>query len=338
MTSDVNAQPVAPNVPVWLDWVLSNTPSGILLLDAQANVVYANKWFLSRARVAANNLIGNALLDVFPVLRGGHFERSLLKAIRSGFPALLSQTLHPSPFPLFAPSAPRVNEALLRQSIHIVPMGPADVSEAGQRFTLIQIADVSPTVARERLLKAQADRMSDLVHIDALTGIGNRRFFDESMSAELRAASRAGASLGIVMLDIDQFKQFNDLYGHPAGDSCLQAVAGVLKSVCRRPRDLVARYGGEELVAILPDTDEAGAIRIGREILQRIRDLQIPHDHNFGRGLVTLSGGVCSGYPKDKDSPAQLIRQADQALYAAKNAGRDRVFCFDVSRQVAVPV
>lgn len=338
MNLAVDVQPIRSGLPVWLDWVLSNTPSGLLLLDAQSRIVFANKWFLARARVEAEEIQDQELADVFPVLRGGHFERALVKAIRSGFPALLSQTLHPSPFPLFAPAAPRASATLLRQSIHIVPMGPTDAAEAGQRYTLIQVVDVSPTVARERLLKAQADRMSDLVHIDALTGIGNRRFFDESMLAEMRAANRSGTSLGVVMLDIDQFKQFNDEYGHPAGDSCLQAVASVLKSVCRRPRDLVARYGGEELVAILPDTDEAGAVRVGRDILQGIRELRVPHANNFGRGIVTLSAGVCAGTPTAKDSPVSLIRQADQALYAAKNAGRDRVFCFDVGRQVAVPV
>lgn len=338
MTSETSMLATAPPVPVWLDWVLSNTPSGLLLLDAQSKIVFANKWFLTRSRVTADQIFGRKLLEAFPVLGGTHFARALDRAIQSGFPALLSQTLHPSPFPLHAPGAPRLNESLLRQSIHIVPMGPTDTSEAGQRFTLIQIADVSPTVARERLLKAQADRMSDLVHLDGLTGIGNRRFFDNALVAEMRAASRAGTSLGMVMLDIDQFKQFNDTYGHPAGDSCLKAVAGVLKTVCRRPRDLIARYGGEEFVAILPDTDEAGAIQVARDILQRTRDLGIVHANNFGRSIVTLSAGVCANAPHVRDAPASLIRQADQALYAAKNAGRDRVFCFDVGRQVAVPV
>lgn len=338
MTLDAALGDAVSPVPVWLDWVLSNTPSGLLLLDAQSRVVFANKWFLTRARVLAQQITGHKLLEVFPVLGGGHFERVLERAIRSGFPALLSQTLHPSPFPLYSPAAPRVNEALLQQSIHIVPMGPADSVEAGQRFTLIQISDVSPTVARERLLKAQAERMSDLVHLDALTGIGNRRFFDESLMAEMRAATRGATSLGLVMLDIDQFKQFNDLYGHPAGDACLKAVAGVLRAVCRRPRDLVARYGGEELVAILPDTDELGTIQVARDILQGVRDLEIAHANNFGRSQVTLSAGVCAGSVQSQDSPASLIRQSDQALYAAKNAGRDRVFCFDVGRQVAVPV
>lgn len=332
--------PATPDarLPVWLDWVLSNTQAGLLLLDAQMRIVFANKWFLLRARLTADQVTDGVLMDVFPVLKGGHFERALVKAVRSGFPALMSQTLHPSPFPLYAPAGSRANDNLMRQSIHIVPMGPVDTALAGQRFTLIQIADVSPTVARERLLKAHADRMSDLVHIDALTGIGNRRFFDESIAAEMRAASRSGASLALVLLDIDRFKQFNDLYGHPAGDRCLQAVADVLKLVCRRPRDLVARYGGEELAVILPDTHAAGAIQVAKEILLKLRERKLVHADNFGRMVVTLSAGVCATQPITSDEPELLIQHADQALYAAKNDGRDRVFCFDAARQMSVEV
>lgn len=333
MTQSLSPSPL----PLWLDWVLSATPSGLLLLDAESNIVFANKWFLLRARVSADEIVGRGVRDVFAVLQGSHFERALVKAMRSGFPALLSQTLHPSPFPLYAPAATAVSDNLLRQSIHIVPMGPTDAAAAGQRYILIQIADVSPTVARERLLKAHADRMSDLVHIDALTGIGNRRFFDEAMAAELRAASRTGTSLGLVMLDIDQFKQFNDLYGHPAGDRCLRAVADVVKTVCRRPRDLVARYGGEELAAILPDTDDVGAAQVARDILQKLRDLGLPHEDNLGRSIVTASAGVYAGVPQSGDSADSVVGHADRALYAAKNAGRDRVFCFDAGRQEAVP-
>lgn len=331
--------PLSPlPLPLWLDWVLSATPSGLLLLDAESNIVFANKWFLLRARVSMDDISGRGVREVFPVLQGGHFERALIKAMRSGFPALLSQTLHPAPFPLYAPAVAANQDNLLRQSIHIVPMGPTDAAAAGQRYILVQIADVSPTVARERLLKAHADRMSDLVHIDALTGIGNRRFFDDSVAAELRAATRTATSLGLVMLDIDRFKQFNDRYGHPAGDRCLRAVAGVVKSVCRRPRDLVARYGGEELVAILPDTDSAGATRVANEILQKLRDLALPHDDNLGRSVVTISAGVFAGVPRTSDVAETVIGYADQALYAAKNAGRDRVYCFDAERQEAVPV
>ncbi len=330
--------PDAPDarLPVWLDWMLSNTQAGLMLLDAQLQIVFANKWFLLRARMNAEELTGVALMEAFPVLKGGHFERALVTAVRTGFPALLSQTLHPAPFPLYAPAGMRTHDMVIRQSIHIVPMGPIDATLAGQRFTLIQVADVSPTVARERLLKARADHMSELVHIDALTGIGNRRYFDESMAAELRAASRSGAWLSLIMLDVDRFKQFNDLYGHPAGDRCLRALADVLKQVCRRPRDLVARYGGEELAVILPETHAAGAIQVARDIQQLLRARNLVHADNLGRSVVTLSAGICAVQPSPSDTAESLVSRADQALYAAKSDGRDRVFWFDTAHKKVV--
>ena len=152
------------------------------------------------------------------------------------------------------------------------------------------------------------------------------------------STSRNSSTLGLILLDIDRFKQFNDLYGHPAGDRCLQGVANVLKAVCRRPRDLVARYGGEELAVILPDTNQEGAIRVAKDILQKLRDLHIPHADNLGRNVVTVSAGVYVSKVDAYASVTTLIQRADQALYAAKSHGRDCVFCFDVGPNAAVAV
>ena len=112
--------------------------------------------------------------------------------MQSGFPSLLSQTLHPTPFPLYAQANQRIEGKLLRQSIQIMPMSPKDAAAAGQRYTLVQISDVTPNVLREGLLKAEADRLNDLAHHDGLTGIGNRRAFNEDLASELRAAGRSG--------------------------------------------------------------------------------------------------------------------------------------------------
>jgi hypothetical protein len=255
MTQSLSPSPL----PLWLDWVLSATPSGLLLLDAESNIVFANKWFLLRARVSVDEIVGRGVRDVFAVLQGSHFERALVKAMRSGFPAFV--TLHPSPFPLYAPAATAVSDNLLRQSIHIVPMGPTDAAAAGQRYILIQIADVSPTVARERLLKAHADRMSDLVHIDALTGIGNRRFFDEAMAAELRAASRTGTSLGLSCWILTSSSSSMICMWSSAGDRCLRAVADVVRR-CATVRAIWWRaMAAKELAAILPDTDDVARPR-----------------------------------------------------------------------------
>ena len=314
----------------WLSWMLANTQCGLLVLDSDACVTFANKWLLQRAKLTDESALGRKLMDVFPFLQDTYFEQVLRQAMRTGFPALMSQTLHPSPFPLYAQAAQRQQDKLLRQSIQIIPMGPTDTAQAGQRYTLIQVNDVTPTMKRERLLKAQADKLHDLAHMDALTGIGNRRYFDECLDTECRTALRNRSPLGLVMFDVDYFKQYNDQYGHPAGDRCLHTIAELLSEVCRRPRDIVARYGGEELVAILPDTDLRGSILVADEVLRKLRNLQLPHVTNPSGPIVTLSAGVSLFEPQaGAPSWAVLIEQADQALYAAKKAGRDRVFSCD---------
>jgi diguanylate cyclase (GGDEF)-like protein len=301
-----------------------------LVLDSAMKVVFANKWLLVRAHMSRDEITDHPLMEVFPNLLETQFEKTLSQAMRTGFPALLSQSLHPSPFPLYTQgAAQRDQDKLMRQSIHIVPMGPTDAALAGQRYTLIQITDVTPNVLRERLLKAKADKLHGMAHIDSLTGIGNRRYFDQALLAELRTATRTRSSVGLVLLDIDHFKQYNDFYGHPAGDKCLREVADVLREVCQRPRDVVARYGGEEMALILPGTNLQGTVMVADEILQKLRDLAIPHESNPGGSIVTLSAGVTASFPSPSDSGSALLRQADQALYAAKHAGRDRLFYFD---------
>jgi diguanylate cyclase (GGDEF)-like protein len=314
--------------PSWLDWVLSNTQMGLVLLDAQARVVFANKWFLSRAGLSSAQMQDQPLTHLFPVLQGSHFERALAKAMKSGFPSVLSQTLHPAPFPLYAHAGQRAEGKCLRQSIQIIPMGPSDTQRAGQRFTLVQISDVTPNVLREGLLKAQADKLNDMAFLDGLTGIGNRRAFNEDLASELRAASRSAAPMALVILDIDHFKQYNDNYGHPAGDACLIQVAEVLRTVCKRPRDRVARFGGEEMVAILPDTDAQGALLVASAVLQGVRALGIPHHYSATSKVLTASAGIAVVTAEHPETGISLLQMADAALYAAKREGRDHVVVY----------
>lgn len=323
--------------PRWLDWVLSNTQTGLLLLDATTHIVFANKWLLQHADLSKEQVLGHSLLSVFPILEGTHFVRALTRAMHSGFPSLLSQTLHPMPFPLYAHANQRIEGKLLRQSIQIVPMSPKDTAAAGQRYTLVQISDVTPNVLREGLLKAEAERLNDMAHHDGLTGIGNRRAFNEDLASELRASGRGGTPMALVMLDIDHFKEFNDTYGHTAGDACLIRVADALRKVCKRPRDRVARFGGEEMVAILPDTDAHGAMLVAKAILQAVRELQIPHVRSAASPVVTVSAGIAVASNEHAESGLSLLQKADAALYAAKNEGRDRLVAYHSGLQMVKP-
>ena len=323
MTACAHVAP-RPCLGPWADWVLGNVQSGLLVLDAQKRVVFANPWLLRRARRSADELQGQPLLAVFPELAGSHLARALAEALRTGFPAVLSETLHLSPLPLFHPSLSAAEPVRLKQSIQIVPMGNAMAQEVGQRYVLVQVTDVSPAVARERLLKQQAERMHAMAHVDALTDIGNRRHFDAMLDREWRHALRQRQGLSLVLFDIDHFKQYNDSYGHQRGDACLKTVAGLIESMGQRPRDVVCRYGGEEIGMILPDTDLGGALRLAQQVVDAVRAEGLPHVVS-PQGVVTVSAGVASEVPVPGMGADTLLMLADRALYQAKRLGRDRV-------------
>ncbi|HTX58836.1 MAG TPA: diguanylate cyclase, partial [Verrucomicrobiae bacterium] len=172
---------------------------------------------------------------------------------------------------------------------------------------------------------AQSERFEKLALTDALTGIPNRRSFDESLAQEWARELRDGSPIALSMIDLDYFKSYNDTYGHQAGDQCLQRVARALFEEAKRPGDVMARYGGEEFVCLLPLTPAAGAIALAEELRAAVRRLQIPHAGST-LGIMTISLGVASTIPAANDSSASLLRAADDALYRAKLGGRNRVY------------
>ena len=175
-------------------------------------------------------------------------------------------------------------------------------------------------------LEVRNFELQRLSSLDGLTNIANRRSFDKFIEDEWRRALRNNdnSTIAVIMIDIDYFKLYNDGYGHQSGDDCLIRVAQTLEKCVHRASDLMARYGGEEFVAVLVDTDEQGAYAIAQQIQEAIRALAIPHEYSTVANLVTLSMGVASATPGSKTSVAQLIADADKALYAAKEKGRNQ--------------
>ncbi|MFZ5507649.1 MAG: diguanylate cyclase domain-containing protein [Pseudomonadota bacterium] len=179
---------------------------------------------------------------------------------------------------------------------------------------------------RERTVELEASnrRLAELSATDSLTGIANRRRFDETMEAEWARARRSGEPLALCLLDVDLFKPYNDHYGHLAGDDCLRLVAEVINAHVRRASDLVARYGGEEFAFIIPGVDADGALATAHAVCAALQARGEPHVRS-PFGVLTASIGVAVMVPTDDDTPDQLVRLADQALYEAKRAGRNRV-------------
>lgn len=159
---------------------------------------------------------------------------------------------------------------------------------------------------------------------DGLTGIANRRAFDQAFANEWQRAERGGTSLAVIIGDVDYFKRYNDTYGHQSGDACLCTVAQALAGAGRRAGEVVARFGGEEFVVLLPDTDVSGAAAIAGRLLDAVRELRIPNTSSDVADYVTMSFGFAALVPAAGSSPDDLIAAADAALYRAKDGGRDR--------------
>ncbi len=187
------------------------------------------------------------------------------------------------------------------------------------------MAIVKARVKTHLELKRHRDMLENLSSLDGLTGIPNRRRFDEFLDTEWRHCMRENVPLSLIMMDIDYFKAFNDNQGHQAGDDCLKKVAYTLASSVKRPMDFLARYGGEEFVAILPKTNSEGALVVAETMRKNIESLSISHPHSQALKCVTVSLGIATIVPTAQLSSDVLIKAADDALFRAKREGRNRV-------------
>ena len=174
-------------------------------------------------------------------------------------------------------------------------------------------------------LKRSRDELDRQAKSDPLTGLANRRYFDSRLLTEWSRAQREHETIAIIYLDVDNFKAYNDHYGHQAGDECLIRVAREIDACVQRSSDVCARYGGEEFIILLPQTTQANALAVAERVRAAVEAIQLRHDYSDAAKFVTVSCGVACTIPKHGDSSASLIEDADHALYAAKSAGRNRV-------------
>ncbi|RPA38640.1 diguanylate cyclase [Shewanella vesiculosa] len=189
---------------------------------------------------------------------------------------------------------------------------------------------INPVITKARIknqirLKLNTDLLRTIALIDGLTGVANRRQFEQVLPVSWSQCAREKQPLTIILLDIDFFKHFNDTYGHTEGDVCLRLVAQKINDTVNRPYDLVARFGGEEFICILPNTDLIGGTYVAQQIVDSIVSLKIPHINSSISAFVTISAGVSSVVPEYDMSSTTLIEEADKQLYIAKDRGRNRV-------------
>ncbi|AHG21288.2 response regulator [Chania multitudinisentens RB-25] len=183
---------------------------------------------------------------------------------------------------------------------------------------------VRARVRTHLLLKAQSDLLRQLVYLDGLTEVHNRRCFDERLNQEWMLATRHQTPLSLIIIDVDFFKKYNDLYGHLAGDDCLRRVAKTIQQALKRPTDLVARYGGEEFACLLPNTELSGAMSVAETIRLHIIEQKIPQADTSVSPFVSISLGVCSREAGSTGMLSDFLSQADMQLYQAKRKGRNQ--------------
>lgn len=285
------------------DVVVRNTREGIVVLDPGLRIETVNPGFERITGFAAADVLGRTP----DVLAAQALDSDALQHMRSSLRAsqqweglLWARRKNGETYPLEA-SLDAVRDAAGNVARHVMVFRDVTVQ------------------------KQLEDRLRELSATDALTLVANRRTFDEALEREWHRAMRSNLPVSLVMADIDFFKAFNDVYGHVAGDACLQQVAAAIAAGVQREGALVARYGGEEFAVILPATDADAAREVAERIRRQVEGLAIPHSGNPGGGCVTISMGLSTRTPPQTADFVSLMQSADKALYRAKESGRNAV-------------
>ncbi|KAF3885263.1 MULTISPECIES: diguanylate cyclase domain-containing protein [Nostocales] len=212
-----------------------------------------------------------------------------------------------------------------------------ELRETNQKLSeqnALLLLEIEKRLQVESALQAANDKLRELIWVDSLTQVSNRRFLDDYLQREWQRSAREQLPLSFILCDIDCFKSYNDTYGHIAGDDCLRKVARAIRYAVRRPADLVARYGGEEFAVVLPNTNFHGAVRVAENVRLRVKELKITHSSSFVKNYITLSMGIATKVPVNPSLPETLIAASDKALYQAKLQGRNGYCaCVPVARK-----
>ena len=294
-----------------LDYVLSGVSDGIAMFDSQGTLAYVNKQYQSLFPLTSG------------VRRTGQHIRDILSEVVASGEQVIAKGHEEEWIDEIAASLKMESEEeveLFDGRWLLVRTRPTAEGSA-----LVMVSDLTKIKQAERALQGITDQLKLLATTDGLTGLTNRRAFDAALETEVARSRRDRTPLSLMMIDVDRFKAYNDIYGHLAGDAVLKRVAKSLKDTLKRPADVAARYGGEEFVAILPGTGEDGAFFIADEFREALHAAGMPHTGG-DKGYVTASVGVATFTEANgAENGTELVRRADEALYTAKEAGRDRV-------------
>ncbi|WP_025916814.1 GGDEF domain-containing protein [Herminiimonas sp. CN] len=300
---------------------------GLMIVDADGYILLWNEWIAKRSNIERADALNAQIIGVFSEPLAPAFRAAIKNTLTYGLPAVLSNALHRCPLPLYDSAEMQQSGIRMHQSITITPIR----SRLGERCCLIQVADASISIKREKVLRSHSEVLRRETITDSLTGIYNRRFFDEHYKIALGHAKRQSHTLSVFVVDIDHFKEYNDYYQHLEGDRALRRVAKALKSQLSRATDVAARYGGEEFVLVLPSLSAPSAADFAEKLRCAVLDLAIPHLKSNTSDLLTVSIGFCTWAPDTDCDPVHLLHRADAALYRAKQKGRNQAVAFTLA-------
>lgn len=297
--------------------IVDTLSQGLIVLDRELRVRYWNRWMAQHSRKDFEEVSGRCIMDIFPDLKQKGFLWKVNTVFSLGNFAFFSQRLHQSIFPLSATRYLEAGFEMMQQNVVIAPLRSEDGCVEQVAVSIIDNTDAA--VYRNRL-EETTEKLQQANRTDHLTGISNRRHFIARLDEELARHFRTGEPLALAILDLDRFKQVNDTHGHLCGDQVLMDTARLFSKQLRA-YDLLGRYGGEEFCIALPQTGMETACRV----LDRLREEIAAHTfvHEAIRLTVTVSIGVTSTENRERADTQKLLRDADDALYRAKNTGRN---------------
>ncbi|WP_055077408.1 diguanylate cyclase domain-containing protein [Pseudanabaena sp. 'Roaring Creek'] len=305
-----------------LSGFFASAPVGMGIVDRQLRYIRINPLLAEIYQRDLDECLGRSAQEIVPDL-SLQIEASLNEVFKTGTPLLNQENASN----LYNPDG-----TLQTWLSSYFPIFDLDDIPVAVGFVVFEISDRKRAEAdmkyAESILRKANLELESLVNIDGLTQIANRRCFNQRLELEWSRLEREQQPLTLILFDIDYFKRYNDCYGHQMGDDCLMAIAQAVKQVLLRPTDLVARYGGEEFAVILPNTDAKGAIIVAEQIRRTITNLCIAHQKSDIGDIVTVSIGVASLIPNSIQEPSMLVKQADVALYHAKQRGRNQSVMF----------
>ena len=299
--------------------IVDTLSQGLIVLDRKLRIRYWNRWMAQHSLKGFDEVSGRCIMDIFPDLKQKGFLWKVNTVFSLGNFAFFSQRLHQSIFPLSASRYLEAGFEMMQQNVVIAPLRGEDGRVEQVAVSIIDNTDAA--VYRNRLEEA-AEKLQQANRTDHLTGISNRRHFIERLNEELSRHFRADEPLSLAILDLDRFKQINDTHGHLCGDQVLMDTARLFSKQLRT-YDLLGRYGGEEFCIALPQTGMEKAC----SVLDRLREEIAANTfiHESIRLTVTVSIGVASTENRERADTRDLLRDADEALYRAKNTGRNCV-------------